>query len=174
MRLKISHFISIGGILSAFAVLFQLSPAILPGVGLILSPMTTLPIAIAASLSFPLGFLTLLASAPIVFIFSPEECMIMLLTTGPFGIALGSVVNRSKPAALLWPVLTLFTGMNLLTYVVQIAAFGDLTASFTIPVTLLAFIFFSFIYTILWKFLLEKILKRIFKISFINSFFSDK
>ncbi len=174
MKLKISHFISIGGFLSAFAVLFQLSPVILPGVGLILSPMTTLPIAIAASLPFPLGVLTLLASAPIVFIFSPEECMIMLLTTGPLGIALGSVVSRSTPVALLLPALTLFTGMSLLTYVMQIAAFGDLTASFNIPVTLLVFISFSFIYTILWTFLLKKILKRLFRISFINSFFSDK
>ena len=83
--------------------------------------------------------------------------MIMLLTTGPFGIALGSVINGSKPVALLLPALTLFAGMSLLTYVMQIAAFGDLTASFTFPVTLLVFIFFSFIYTTLWAFLLKKI-----------------
>ncbi|AFS77558.1 hypothetical protein Curi_c04830 [Gottschalkia acidurici 9a] len=54
--MNISRFICIGGILTTIAVLFQSAPVFLPAIGLALSPLSTLPIAIAAVSNISLGF----------------------------------------------------------------------------------------------------------------------
>lgn len=55
-KMTISRFICIGGILTTVAVLFQSAPVFLPAIGLDLSPLSTLPIAIAAVFNISLGF----------------------------------------------------------------------------------------------------------------------
>lgn len=56
-KMNISSFICVGGILTTLAVIFQSAPVFLPAIGLFLSPLSTLPIAIAAISNIPLGII---------------------------------------------------------------------------------------------------------------------
>jgi hypothetical protein len=91
-----ARLVSIGGIFAAFAILLQSSPVFLPGIGLLLSPFASLPIALASAASIYLGIITMLSSASILLLISPQEAVIFLLATGLLGLVLGASYNKSK------------------------------------------------------------------------------
>ena len=142
--------ISIGGIFSAFAILLHSSPVFLPGIGIILSPFASLPIALSAAVSPYLGIITLLTSASILLLISPQEAVIFLLTTGPLGLVLGLNYRKGKMISLAVTGGILFIGINILTSIVGIEAFGDITPHYSLMITESIFILFSFIYSYIW------------------------
>ena len=162
--MNIARFISIGGILTTLAVLFQSAPVFLPTVGMALSPFSTLPIAIAAYFSSSLGILVLLSSAFILLFISIEETLILLFTTGLLGLIVGFFYKRKLVTSILCSAIALAIGMATLTFIIGISAFGDFTSSLSLAVTLLIFILFSLIYASIWNISIKKFIKFLIKI----------
>lgn len=166
--MKIVRFISIGGILTTLAVLFQSAPVFLPAVGLALSPFSTLPVALAAYFNISLGITVLFSSVLILTFVSVQEALILLFTTGLFGIVIGSLYKKGLFVSILYSAIALTTGMLIQTYIVGISAFGDFTSSLSIPITVIIFIIFSLIYTSIWNICLKKFIHYLIKIKVLN------
>ena len=167
--MNICKFISIGGILTTLAVLFQSAPVFLPVIGLALSPLSTLPIAIAAVYNIALGFTVFFSCVLILAIVSMQETLILLFTTGLLGIVIGTLLYRKGIIiSILFSSIILSLGMIILTYIVGISAFVDLTSSLSTPLTFLIFFTFSLVYTSIWNFCFRKFMNHLIKINLIS------
>lgn len=167
--MKIARFISIGGLLTSLTVLLQSAPVFLPAIGLALSPLSTLPIALAAVFNISLGIAVLFSSALILIIVSPQEAIIFLFTTGLLGIIIGTLLYRKGIViSILSSTIILSIGMIVLTYIVGIPAFVDFTNTLSIPFTLLSFFVFSLVYASTWNICLRKFANYIIKIKLIS------
>lgn len=168
-KMNIGRSISIGGILTAIAVLLQSAPVFLPAIGLALSPLSTIPIAIAAIFNISLGFSVFLSSALILTIISVQETIILIFTTGLLGILVGSLLYRKGIlTSILFSSIALSLGMMFLTYIISISAFTDLTHSLSMPLTYLIFLLFSLIYSSIWNFCFRILINYLIKIKLIS------
>jgi hypothetical protein len=168
-KMNISRFICIGGILTTIAVLFQSAPVFLPAIGLVLSPLSTLPIAIAAVSNISLGFTVFFSSALILAIVSAQETIILLFTTGLLGIVIGTLLYRKGIIiSIFFSSIALSLGMVFLTYILGISAFVDLTSSLSIPLTFLTFFSFSLVYASIWSICFRKFMNYLIKIKLIS------
>jgi hypothetical protein len=123
--MKIGKFVSIGGLLIALTVLFHSAPVFFPAIGLALSPLSTLPVALAAVINIPLGIAVFTSSALILVIVSPQEATILLFTTGLLGIVIGSLLYRKGiMISILSSSVILSLGMFVLTFVIGISGFN--------------------------------------------------
>lgn len=141
--------IIVGGIFTALILLFQSAPLWLSGAGLIISPLATLPAALASILSIPLGLVVYLAAAFLLMLISPQEAAIFLLGTGLLGLTLGICHKKETIQQILISATALFIGMVFLTKLALIPVFGSLTPR-SLWVELLVFLPFSLLYTALW------------------------
>lgn len=164
-KINIVRFISIGGLLTTIAVIFQSSPVFLPIIGLALSPFSTLPIAFAAYFNITLGITVLFTSVFILIFISIQEALILLFTTGLLGLIIGSLYKKRLFISIFYTAITLFIGMILLTYMVGISVFGDFIRSLSIPITSFIFILFSLIYATIWNIYLKKFIQYLIKIN---------
>lgn len=163
------RFISIGGILTTFTVLFQSAPVFLPAIGLLLSPFSTLPIAIAAFYNISLGMTVLFSSFFILTLVNIQESVILLFTTGPLGVVIGALLYRKGIfVSILFSTIILFIGIISLTYIIGVSPFGQLTDSQSIPLTLVIFVTFSLIYASIWNIGLRKMINYLIKIKLIE------
>lgn len=160
------RFISIGGILTTITVVFQSAPTFLPAIGLLFSPFSTLPIAIAAFYNISLGITVFLTSALFLILVNVQEAIILLFTTGLLGIAVGTFLYRKGLfASILYSSIILSIGMIFLTYIAGISAFGDLTSLDSILLTLLIYSLFSFIYVSIWNIYVRKFINYLIRIN---------
>ncbi len=149
--------------------LFQSAPVFLPAIGLALSPLSTLPIAIAAASNISLGFTVFFSSALILAIVSVQETIILLFTTGLLGIVIGTFLYRKGIIiSILFSSITLSLGMIFLTYIVRISAFVDLASSLSTPLTFLIFFSFSLVYASIWNICFRKFMNYLIKIKLIK------
>jgi hypothetical protein len=163
--MDISRYISIGGILTTIAVLFQSAPLFLPVLGLALSPLSTLPIAIAAVLNVSLGFTVFFSSVLILTMFSVQETIIMFFTTGLLGIVMGTFLYRKGLIiSILFSSIALSLGMISLTYVIRISSFVDFTNSLSTYLIFIIFFIFSFVYASIWNICFRKFMDYLIKI----------
>jgi hypothetical protein len=163
--MDIGRFICIGGILTAVTVLFQSAPVFLPTIGLALSPLSTLPIAIAAVSNISLGITVFFSSALILVIVSTQETIILLFTTGLLGIVIGTLLYRKGIIiSILSSSITLSLGMIFLTYIVGVSAFVDLSSSLSTTLTFLIFFSFSLVYASIWNICFRKFMNYLIKI----------
>ncbi|MFZ5351827.1 MAG: hypothetical protein ACOZCL_03765 [Bacillota bacterium] len=166
---NICKFICAGGILTTAAVLFQSAPVFLPIIGLALSPLSTLPVAIASVLNISLGFTVFISSALILALVCTQEAIILLCATGLLGIVIGSLLNRKGVVvSILISSTALSFGLIFLTYIVGISVFVNLTNSLSTPLILLIFFSFSLVYAGIWSICLIKFINRLMKISFVS------
>ncbi|MDF2904979.1 MAG: hypothetical protein K0R34_300 [Herbinix sp.] len=168
-KMNIVQIISVGGILTAITVLFQSAPVFLPGIGMAFSPFSTLPIAIATVMSLFLGILVLFASTLIILMVSAQEAMILIFATGILGFVLGAALYRKGLLiTLLASSLALTIGMLALTYIVTIPGFSEITGSLRVPLIVLIYFLFSFLYSTIWFLGLKKFLGLLAKIKMIE------
>lgn len=150
-------FITIGGFLTAMTIIFQSAPVFFPAIGLLFSPFSTLPIAIAAIFNISLGIAVYLSSAFILFFISMEETIILLFTTGILGIGIGTFLFRKgMPISILFSAIGLSIGMLLLTYFIGMAAFKELTYSLPFPLVFFIYVLFSLFYACIWNLFIKK------------------
>lgn len=160
------RFISIGGILTTITVVFQSAPTFLPAIGLLFSPFSTLPIAIAAFYNISLGITVFLTSALFLILVNVQEAIILLFTTGLLGIVLGTFLYRKGLfVSILFSSIILSIGMISLTYIAGISAFGDLTSLDSIPFILLIYSLFSVIYVSVWNICMSKFIHYLIRIN---------
>ena len=163
------RFISIGGILTAITVIFQSAPIFLPAIGLLFSPLSTLPIAIASLYNIPLAITVYFSSTLILVLVNVQEAIILLFTTGLLGIVLGTFLYRKGLfVSILFSSIILSIGMISLTYIIGIAAFGDLTSLESIPLTILIYTSFSLIYASIWNICLRKFINYLIRINILT------
>jgi len=168
-KMNVGRFICIGGILTAISVLLQSAPVFLPAIGLILSPLSTLPIAIAAVSCISLGFAVFFSSALILVLVNVQETIILLFTTGLLGIVTGTLLYRKGTfISILFSSIALTFGMMFLTYIVGISAFVDFSSTLSIPLIFLIFFSFSLIYASIWNICLRKLTNYLIKIKLIS------
>jgi len=141
--------ILVGSILTALAFVLQSAPLWLSGAGLVISPLATLPIALAGSLSLPLGAVVYLSAAFLLLLASPQEAAIFMLGTGLLGMGLGICHKRETLQRILISATALFIGMIFLTHLALIPVFGALTPR-SLWGGLLVYLPFSLLYTGLW------------------------
>ncbi len=167
--MNIGRFICIGGILTTITVLFQSAPVFLPTIGMALSPLSTLPVAIAAASNIALGFTVFFSSALILVLVSVQETIILLFTTGLLGIVIGTFLYRKGIIiSILFSSIALSLGMILLTYIVGISGFVDLTSSLSTPLIFLIFFTFSLVYASIWNIYFRKFMNYLIKINLIS------
>lgn len=160
------RFISFGGILTTVTVIFQSAPIFLPAIGLLFSPFSTLPIAIAALYNISLGVTVFVTSALILVLVNVQEAIILLFTTGLLGTALGAFLYRKGLlVSIVFSSLILCLGMIALTYFVGISAFGDVTSSESVPLTILIYTSFAFIYASIWNMCLRKFINYLIRLN---------
>lgn len=164
-KMNLGWFISIGGILTTIAVVFQSAPVFLPIIGMALSPFSTLPIALAAYMNISLGIAVLFSSVLILTFLSLQEAIILIFTTGLLGIVTGLLYQKSLFISIFYSSITLSIGITLLTYVVGISAFGDFISSFSVQLVLIIFIIFSVIYTSIWNIFFKHFIRYLIKIN---------
>lgn len=159
-KIDIIRFVSVGGMLAALTVIFQAAPVFLPAIGLVLSPLSTLPIAIAAASNILLGFSVLFSSSILLTIVSVQEALILLFTTGLLGIVIGALLNRKGIIiSTLISGLTLSLGMIVLTYVIGVPAFVEMARSLSTLLILFIFFLFSLVYSSIWNICIRKLMK---------------
>ncbi|SOC15437.1 hypothetical protein SAMN05880501_10890 [Ureibacillus xyleni] len=163
------RFISIGGVLTTLTVSMQSAPVFLPAIGLLLSPLSTLPIAIAALSNISLGLAVFFASALILVLVNVQEAVILLFTTGLLGIVLGTFLYRKGLfVSIFYSSIILSIGMILLTYIVGISAFGDFISVDSIPLTLVSYTLFSLVYVSIWTICLRKFINYLIRINVLS------
>ena len=167
--MNISRFICVGGILTTLAVFFQSAPIFLPAIGLCLSPLSTIPIAIATFSNIPLGLYVFFSSVLILTMISIQESIILLFTTGLLGIVIGTLLFRKGILiSILSSSIALSLGITCLTYIVCIPSFVDLASSFSPALTFLIFLLFPLIYASICNIFIKKFINYITKIKIIS------
>ncbi len=168
-KMNISSFICVGGILTTLAVIFQSAPVFLPAIGLFLSPLSTIPIAIAAFSNIFLGIAVFLSSVLILTMISIQESIILLFTTGVLGVVIGAFLFRKGIiSSILFSSVALSLGITFLTYIVGIPGFVDLASSFSTTLAFLIFFLFSLIYSSICNICIKKFINYLTKIKIIS------
>lgn len=165
-KINMSRFICIGGVLTTLTVLFQSAPVFLPGIGLALSPLSTLPVAIAAASDILLGAAVFFSSAVLLAVVSTQESVILLLTTGLLGIVTGTLLYRKGIIiSILFSSIALFPGIVVLTNIIGIPEFKVIKDPLTTLFSLIIIFIFSIIYAGVWNIFLNKFIKYLKKIN---------
>lgn len=168
MQKNTAHILCFCGLMIALAVLFQSAPVFLPAAGLAISPLASLPVALAAVRSKPYGLLSWLASACILLIIFPQESAIFLCSTGLLGLFLGMYYRKKMYISVLLASLALFSGMILLTRVFHIDVFGDLTPKSSLIISLPVFLVFSVVYATAWAWIVKFAVMFLIKIKLLD------
>ena len=168
-KMNMSSFICVGGILTTLAVIFQSAPVFLPAMGLFLSPLSTIPIAIAAFFNIFLGIAVFLSSVLILTMISIQESIILLFTTGVLGLVIGALLfRRGIISSILFSSVVLSVGITFLTYIIGIPGFVDLANSFSTTLAFLIFFLFSLIYASICNICIKKFINYLTKIKIIS------
>lgn len=144
--------VAILGGMAALSAMFQVAPVFLPVAGLLLSPFSSLPIAIGTLLYAKGALPMFLASAGIISIIYVEEGIIFLLATGPLGLASSLVVISNKPKwkKILIPSLILTSGILILIFIVGLAGLVEVVDNLHVITAMLAIFLFSIVYSCIW------------------------
>jgi hypothetical protein len=157
-------------LLAAIAAVFQSFGGLLPAIGYLLSPFSTLPIMLAMLASFRSGVLTYILTICLLLVMEPSELVIFPFTTGLLGLGLGwTFLSIKHPLGI---VITngalLCIGICIPLYGFGFPIFGSyVSPSFTlIPIVVLSA--FSLLYSWIWfkfgLFILRKIKAILFVI----------
>jgi hypothetical protein len=156
------HNLTFGALLTALAVCFQLAPLFFALVGLSLSALSTLPIALAASINPLTGLCCYLTSFVLLSLFGISRALLFLFSTGLLGLVLGLLISKRAPlpVVVVVPALSLCLGMVVVSEILGFPLFPMLTGvgrTFIGPIILI----YNLIYTAIWVPILASLLVRI-------------
>ncbi|WP_406652636.1 hypothetical protein [Bacillus cereus] len=95
-KLSLANKLVLTALMSALATMFQAAGNLVPGIGLLISPFSTLPIFFAIFYSIREGILSYILTIFLLFIIEPSELIIFPFTTGLLGLALGLAFLKFK------------------------------------------------------------------------------
>lgn len=136
--------------LAALAAILQSAGGLLPGIGYMISPLATLPIAVAALLTIGSGISAYLVTIGLLVLLQPGELFIFPFTTGLLGLAIGLslLIFQRRWIAVLAGACALFLGILFLVSMLQFPLFGPETE--TGIILLLSCAGFSVVYSWIW------------------------
>lgn len=88
-KLSLANKLVLTALMSALATMFQAAGNLVPGIGLLISPFSTLPIFFAIFYSIREGILSYILTIFLLFIIEPSELIVFPFTTGLLGLTLG-------------------------------------------------------------------------------------
>ena len=152
-----------GALMASLATILQAAGGLLPGIGMFLSPFTTLPILVSTLVSIRTGALTYILTIFLLILMEPSELFIFPFTTGLLGFGLGltfRILHRRLDIILINGLL-LFVGICIPLYALGFPVFGPAVASDFVGSILVIIFGFSLLYSWLWlelgSFFLRKI-----------------
>ncbi|MFZ5639662.1 MAG: hypothetical protein ACOY4Q_03115 [Bacillota bacterium] len=155
--------IAVCSILASITAVMQLSAVFVPAFGHVLSAFCALPVAIATVVRPAGGIFTTTVAALIVMTVQPLEVPVLLFTSAPLGLVLGSglVTGRQRWLTVAAGAIVFFAGTALLTYTAgQVVSGGPFGASALYR--MLAFnALFSLLYAGAWEVFVRKIVTRL-------------
>lgn len=152
-------------LLSTFAALFQSAGDLMPGIGYLISFLTTLPIFLATCFSIRQGILSYILTNFLLFIIQLSELIIFPLTTGLLGIAMGVAFLKLKRRIVVvsFSSICLVMGIMLILYVFHFPVLGP-TVDTTMDSKVIAIIFIlSFVYCWIYAELCRILMKRLYQ-----------
>ncbi|AQQ51918.1 hypothetical protein [Planococcus lenghuensis] len=116
-------------LLAALAAILQSAGGLLPGIGYAVSPLATLPIALAALLTAGSGISAYVVTIGLLVLLQPGELFIFPFTTGLLGLAIGLslLMFKKKWVAIFVGGSALFLGILFLVSVLRFPLFGPET-----------------------------------------------
>lgn len=150
-------------LMAALTTILQSAGGLLPPIGFAISPFATVPIMIAALLSFRSGIFTYSVTILLLFLMQPSELIIFPFTTGLLGLGLGWSLRKhnKRSQVVLTNGLLLSIGICIPLYALDFPVLGPTVTSSINPLTLLLIFTFSLLYSWLWTELSLFILRKI-------------
>ncbi|MDD2202074.1 MAG: hypothetical protein PHQ21_07095 [Firmicutes bacterium] len=154
-----TRLVALAGTMSAMAAALQLLAAFVPGPGHIASALATLPLALITWISPGAGFASYVTATLLVLIIVPEECLILLTTTGPLGVALGAAgaMKLSVSMQTLIGAATLSSGMTALMLVFKTDPLGPGVSNMGWVAAIGVYAGFALMYAWAWTLILRRI-----------------
>ncbi|OQR56719.1 hypothetical protein [Bacillus sp. CDB3] len=156
----------ITALLGSLATIFQSAGNLIPGIGLFISPFSTLPIFLAICYSIREGVLSYILTIFLLFIIQPSELIVFPFTTGLLGIALGVSFLRFKRRILIvsFSAICLLIGIIIVLDIFRFPVLGPMVhTTMDIKVIMLIFIL-SFLYCWIFAELCRIIVNRVYKV----------
>lgn len=154
------YLLCLGSLFTCMAVVLQSAPLALPLIGMFLSPCSTLPVALASHIQKSLGIVVFVCTLLILFVFSLQEALIFLCTTGPLGLLAG-YPWKTKMFSCFAASFFLMLGILLLSSVTGILHLTELGHQYSLPVVIVALYCFSLLYAALWLWLIRSCISRL-------------
>ncbi|NLK07510.1 MAG: hypothetical protein GX316_02285 [Firmicutes bacterium] len=153
--------LAVASLLAASAAILQAAPVYLPGVGMALSPLSSIPIIVGTLLFREMALPMFLTSGALLFIASLEEAVIFLLATGPLGVSVAFFAASDMPLwqRLLFPAVLLTSGIALLTFSVGLPGLQSIVSHISVSAFVGIFLF-SLAYTSLFLGIAHMLQKR--------------
>jgi hypothetical protein len=161
------------GILTGLAVLFQIFPALFTHQVVIVTLLSALPIYLITLINPLIGPMAYLVAGIFIFLVSPHESLFFFFANGVLGLSLGtgSYLTKKRVSAARISAVILTITLSLINYRLGILVFGTKIPG-PFPVQLAVLLLFSFLYSCLFLYLaniLVKKLKKNFSIFHLNS-----
>ncbi|MBD3107245.1 hypothetical protein IEO70_02620 [Bacillus sp. AGMB 02131] len=150
-------------VLSSSAAIFQSAGGFMPGIGFVVSPLTTLPIFLATFVSVKYGILSYFVTILLLLLIQPSELFIFPFTTGILGLALGVAFPKSRVFVVLTAGASLFIGIVALLYLFRFPVLGPAVGTSFQLLSLLLIALFCILYAWLAATACSFILKRIIR-----------
>lgn len=152
-------------IFSSMAALFQAAGELIPVMGLIISPFSTLPIVICMLIGLSYGLMSYVLTGCLLLFIQPSELLIFLFTTGlvAVGIGVGVFLFKNRLHIIGLSALFLFSGILILLYGFRFPVLGPFALTWSYSNIVYIYIF-SLIYCWLWLEFTVYFTKRLTKI----------
>lgn len=148
-------------LMALIAAILQAAGGVIPGIGMLISPFSTVPIIISMLISPSYGLLSYILTVFLLLFIQPSELIIFPFTTGAMaiGIGFGLILFNKGWKVITFSSLFLCTGICLLLYVLQFPVLGPFLIEFRVWNIVLIYLF-SLVYCWLWIELVLRLLPR--------------
>lgn len=149
-------------LMALLASILQAAGGIIPGIGMLISPFSTVPIIISLLISQSYGLLSYLLTLFLLLFIQPSELIIFPFTTGAMaiGIGFGFILFNKGWKVITFSSLFLCIGICLLLYGLQFPVLGPLLIEFRVWNIIVIYLF-SLVYCWLWIELFLRLLPKL-------------
>ncbi len=154
--------IALGALAAALAAMLQSAGVLLPGFGQVVGAFSSIPLIVITLLTPGTGTLTVLTATGLVSLFHPLGGLVLALTYGPLGLAMGLMIHYRLPRLAVIPLcaIVLAAGIGTLAFGLGLPAFTILKTT-GVGVSLLLVVGMTLLYSWLWLDLVEAICARL-------------
>ncbi|RSD28639.1 hypothetical protein [Mesobacillus subterraneus] len=148
---------------ACIAAILQAAAGFFPGVGYLVSPLTTAPILLCSMLSIPFGVMTYVLTIMLLFILQPSELIVFPFTTGLLGLGIGAAFYffRKRLSIIASGAILLMLGIMSLIVIFNFPVLGPAVSGSFSFFSAGGIFLFTFLYSWLWVEIALIIYKRL-------------